>query len=449
MAGTNNCWWLKPHTLGVFFVAPLFIFVVTSYKSTTVISFLSTDYILIGLTFILTFSLFAYIGSKLTAGRFSLLGNTNINCIRFVGEHLVIRYGYLDFLAIVSILAYIIWFHTLLLHPGLLLDTLKTGTGFESGIRGTVSTISGVTTFTQLGVIYVIAYFGMRKIWNVSFPSIRYRVYCYFIIILAVIRMIAWTERLALLEILVPIALVWLSFTTFRKRYLFMRLVMRFGPYFGLLLLFGFFAFTEYFRSWGAYYRFQSTDGFFPFIANRLFTYYSSSLNNGAGLLATSHWPDGNMTFLLSWFYNFPGVGHFFTDPAMFNPTLQFLNTYGNPQFNTTAGLYAVIFDLGLVGGLAGSAVWGIITGGLYRLFVLKRPVGILLYPVFYVSILEMLRELYLTETRMFPIIVFSLLGAWMFIIPANQYAGTIERKTKPQSLQQYQLRKVRKKVRA
>jgi hypothetical protein len=75
---------------------------------------------------------------------------------------------------------------------------------------------------------------------------------------------------------------------------------------------------------------------------------------------------------------------------------------FGDPEFNSPSGLYGVVVDIGLPGGLAYMALLGLAAGVLHRAYAEARLVGVLGYPMLFISALEIFRYPYLGEPRAF-----------------------------------------------
>ena len=95
-----------------------------------------------------------------------------------------------------------------------------------------------------------------------------------------------------------------------------------------------------------------------------------------------------------------------------------FLARYADPEFNNPSGIFPVFFDLGLPGGLVYAAVWGALMGYTYRGFILKRGFGSLFFPAAFVSMLEVMRILYLPDSRAFTVMLGLAVGYVFFRQP-------------------------------
>ena len=296
------------------------------------------------------------------------------------------------------------------------LDLLKGAAGAVVSIRTIAPVDPGVTSFAKFGVAYIVFYFHERWVNRQPLPR-RYTLYCLAILALALFRAFFWAERLALIEVLLPMAVI---FVTFRlgTESKWIRLLASFAPFVGVIGLLIFFGAAEYLRSWIAYYQYHGR-GFLEFVVTRVTTYYFTALNNGAGLLAMLDWPTWKFEHMLAWLRKFPfGVGSVYRAFVDYRDHLPFLARYGDPEFNNPSGIFTVFFDLGLPGGLVYAAAWGALMGYTYRGFILKRGFGSLFFPVAFISMLEVMRVLYLPDSRAFTIMLGLAMGYVFFRQP-------------------------------
>lgn len=271
-------------------------------------------------------------------------------------------------------------------------------------LKDRIGTVPGVTTFTQLGIAAVVVSttaLTQRFTWR-EFGKIV------LVVGLAVPRAYVYSERLALLELVIPIsAIVAMKLSTSRG---FPRVIAQTIPVFGMVTVVALFGVFEYFRSW-TFYRSHGATSFWDFALNRFAGYYATALNNGQLVLDHLRWPNRWPYDTIEGFWSAPGVetvglyerlsGHVppynRTDAS---PYFDVLRHYGNPEFNNPSGYAAPFADYGLIGGLAFFLIVGIILGMLYELFAVGRPMALLIYPVAFTGIVEMPRYLYWVQGR-------------------------------------------------
>lgn len=336
---------------------------------------------------------------------------------------------------ILTVLAYVIWFAVGIkngLNLKLVLDILHRASGANYDLRKEYfKTIPGVTTATQFGLTVIVlgVPLGMARGWR----TVRWQ--CLSVLLLGLVRALLNSERLAVIELLVPfvVSFIWLRPAAGRP----LRFLTRFAPVLAAAFLYLFFAAGEYFRSWSSFYS-KRESSFWGFIALRLMGYYTTALNNG-GLLLTSqqslslHMPLAT----LSTFWRFPIVKDVL--PVLFPafdfapsvPDVNYVNlltTSANPEFNNPSGIYAPIVDYGVAGGLLYWFLCGLICGYLYKEFKLRSIAGIFLFPPLYIGLIEASRVLYWADGRFFPG-MFLLIVSVLFVFrnsrrPSSSRAG-------------------------
>ncbi len=396
-------WWIKPYNLILGLILPVYVLIyIAGYSPDNAKNYFTSYYFLLGLTYILIFAATCYIFSK-------------VKIIHSYRIKLRFSPGWLDFLAIATILAYLIWFWDIVHNPQLLLFVFD-----ESviNLRQEISTIPGITTLVQAGVVYSVFYSIYRWRYRIKMHW-RFRWYMYAIILLAAFRMLAWSERLGLVEVILPLALVYLPTLNVSKGW--KRTVLVGAPYIGLMLLIIFFGISEFFRSWAAQAQYGS-QSLPSYVLERFYLYYQTSLNNGSGLLTEFPWPElkGQYTFL--WLYNFPAIGGALTSwTGISHACAHFLDMYGRIGFTTFSAIFPVFYDFGILGGFIYAAILGGCTGLFYRQFEKRSGPGIFLYPIMFIALTEMLRLLYLGTTRIFPIVAILTLGYFIIRTRAKQ----------------------------
>ena len=308
-------------------------------------------------------------------------------------------------LAAATLLGYI-GFVVLIVRAGISPAELFGGSDDESALplKARIGTVPGVTTLTQLGIATVVVSttslaqkFSWRECVKVAL-----------VVGLAVPRAYIYSERLALLELVIPIAVIFatkLSATRGRSR-----VVSQTIPVFGVAIVVAMFGLFEYFRSW-TFYREHGQTSFLDFAINRFAGYYATALNNGELVLDHLRWPNRWPYDTLEFFWTAPGVessGLYekisgYAPP--YNRTDQsayfdVLRHYANAEFNNPSGYTAPFVDYGIVGGLSYILMVGFAIGLLYSGFRRGRPLALLLYPVAFIGLVEMPRYLYWVQGR-------------------------------------------------
>jgi oligosaccharide repeat unit polymerase len=264
------------------------------------------------------------------------------------------------------------------------------------------NTIQGVTTCTQFGVAAV-----PLGVW-LYFRGKRYVLWPMAGLFgLAMVRALMFSERLAVIELLVPAAIVtlrmqFLGHACTKIRSWFFKL----APLIGVVALLIFFGAFEYVRSW-RYYRYEF-ESYPQFVAWRVAGYYTTAHNNSAMALETlppypvpfatvqSLWTLAGMANQSLQYQNVTGVNPDLRHQAM-------LEQFGTPELNNEGGLFQPALDYGLAGMLGFWGLAGFVSGRAYRGYLARNLTGILCYALIFVSILETPRFLYLSYTRSLP----------------------------------------------
>lgn len=259
----------------------------------------------------------------------------------------------------------------------------------------------GLTSLTQFGMSTVVlgCVIGCGRGWRIV------RKQCALVFALAAFRAYLNSERLAMIELLVPFIVLYVHLTFARKGTgAGARKIVRFGPAFGAVALFGIFTLFEYFRSWLLFYSSRQSS-LLEFSSLRLLGYYVTAANNGAYLLRCLGHPIGSPYFTLNFLWTFPFVGDLaksiLPQPA-FTSTDKLLAAGANVEFNSVDGFFNPFMDFGWPGALLYWLVIGLICGIVYRAFLRKSPLGLFLYPTIYLGLLEMPRYIYWAQGRAF-----------------------------------------------
>jgi hypothetical protein len=396
---TQIYWWAYPSRLALFVHLPIFVLCAlmdeTSYalyKHST--KFLSGEIFALGLAAILCFAL----GAFLLEPRAALAETTR------VAEQTV--NNALNLLFAIVLAAYAIFLFPVVVSPNLLLDLLQGSTSAMFGLRETLNRIAGLTSLVNLQSLVAVLVCAYRPLTGKRLPQ-PYRRLMIVLAIACILRAWLWSERLALIELALPVTIVsFAKAATEPRAGLFRPLV--FAPPLALVAVFAIFAIGEYFRSW-QFYQYVFSGSFLEFAAVRFAGYYATALNTGAAICSLND-PLYMPTETAEWFYRFP-LWQLIDErhrPSTFD-VMNFLEAYLNPEFNNISGVFMPLLDYGPVLGLACWATLGVLSGYLFRLFALGRVGGLLFFPVWFVGIAELLRVFYWADSRFFVVIVGAL----------------------------------------
>jgi hypothetical protein len=300
----------------------------------------------------------------------------------------------------IALAAYLFWFRDIFFNPGLLWATL---TGANVVDRSEMSLTTGITSLANISPVFfaVYAYFVLGA--DRRALKTRTHILAAALLLLTVFRVYAWSERLAMMEVAVPFGLAAGGLLIRRKGAL-SQVARIGGPYVALPLVILFFGAAEYFRSWTAD-AYHGKSGFWEFAIGRFASYYYTSLNNGAGLITMIEQPTWTFEIVLAWMHTMPlPVGKIFGE-VVNGPRWAFgeyLLLYGDVEFNSPTAIFAAVHELGLAGAVLYLFVVGVASGLCFRAYERRMALGVLMYPMFLLNILEILRYPYVGQGRAF-----------------------------------------------
>jgi len=312
------------------------------------------------------------------------------------------RFGGLLFA--ISCFGYLIW----------ILSDLRGWFSYQTS--GHLRTIPGVTTVTQLMSVAIVCLFTAR-LTGFKRSSQKWKIY--FGIFITLIRSQVNHERLALLEILLPLFVVWLLQNKHKIRLNTLLIYTAFA-----ICFFLFFSINEFFRSW-QYYRLKIDINFFSFAFHRLLDYYSTALNNGV-IYINYHAEISRVPIIgLDFVWNFPLFGHILLEHFQGNSsslpwsrilrivsgTDEFNNLHVYPSLYADFGLFGMVVTLFLIAFCYSTSYYKIVSGEYSYI------VG---YSILTVGVIELPREFWFGSGRAFPII-FALIAMHVFLYKSNK----------------------------
>jgi hypothetical protein len=277
----------------------------------------------------------------------------------------------------------------------------------------TVGTVPGITTLTQVGIAYAV----VASLLLVHGRDRRTLTRLVVIVVLTLLRSYLFTERLALIELLVPVLAV-LGLRAAHGADATRRLLLRLAPVPLIVLLIAGFAASEYSRSYN-FYKTRTDDTLVQFSLKRLSGYYATAYNNGHLLLTHDRYVGRLPYTTIEAVWTAPGA----EQADVYNRLVSrdrgehykgILVSYGNLEFNNAGGLAAPFVDYGRRGGLLVLLGLGMLLGLAYRGFVQGQLLSLLLYPVAVTGLLELPRFLYWSLGRTVPAVLALLLTAWL-----------------------------------
>ncbi len=396
----------SPLTLTVFFYGPLLVLYLITSSSIFAVYFESRKaFSWSGLVFFVValaaFAIAAAVGAALASRKpFRGLGDgPRAELSEGRRRSLVVL---LEVALVLSIAAYAVWFGIGVTRAGGVLELLDVWRRDPHLVKGELlGTVPGVTTMTQLavGAIPLAVAFGLA-----NHRLMRGLVIAIFV--LATIRAVLTSERLALIELVVPLVFIALA----QRRAPPVKVVAAVVAA-GITVV-SFFAVTELRRTYV-----YTQDFSVATAGTRFLGYYTTSINNGFAVV--DEYPAATPFLATGEFlWQFPVLGDLRLDhlPGLGTVSFRYQDASGidssfwegafaaqglDYEFNvlTTPGYLAADFGwLGLVGMLA----LGAASGALYRRSAASRFYAAL-YGVWVVGLLEFMRILYFTETRVFP----------------------------------------------
>jgi len=272
-------------------------------------------------------------------------------------------------------------------------------------VREVVGTIPGITTLTQFGSAAVVTS-TVLLVRKYSRSEL-----CKLLVVLglALPRAYIFSERLAVLELVVPMTVIMAAHLAVHRGL--RRRLMQVIPFVSFVAVVAIFGFFEYFRSW-TFYRTQVTTSYTEFALNRFAGYYATALNNGHLVLEHLQWPNRLPYDTIEAFWTAPGVqaaglyetlgGHVppYTRDESDSVYYAVLSNFANPEFNNQSGYVGAFVDYGGFGGIVFFLVVGLVAGLLYRGFCQSKAFGLFLYPIVFVGLLELPRYLYWSQGR-------------------------------------------------
>jgi oligosaccharide repeat unit polymerase len=332
----------------------------------------------------------------------------------------------LEVALVLSVVAYVTWFTRGIVRAGGITELFDIWRSNPHRVKEEIlTTLPGVTTLTQLAVAAIPLAIAFKLVRRGS--VIRALVVLVFV--LATLRAVLYNERLALIELVVPVV-----FLIAAPRRVTLPRVVVYALVFVIAAV-TFFGVTELRRTYA-----YTDDVTASRATTRFFGYYLTSLNNGMAVVdeypaQTPFYSSGQF------FWQFPGVGDlraehfpgvgtlsfryadaFDVDPESFWPQA-FVDQGLDYEFNVFTGPGYLAADFGWAA-LIVVFVLGVVSGRLYRGSE-TSPLHRALYAVWLVGLLEFMRILYFTDTRMFPAyLVF--LGAYLVLRDAQRTPGAV-----------------------
>jgi oligosaccharide repeat unit polymerase len=303
-----------------------------------------------------------------------------------------------------TLLGYVAYFASGLargITPVVIVRALVSQDTYGVDLKNSFGGIAGLTTLTQCGIAFVVVATHLLRRGRDG----RLLAQLALVLVLTLVRSFVASERLALIEVAVPIIVI-LAMGARNSQRPARRVVARIAPVVLAPLLLVLFGAFEYSRSW-QYFKTRTDEPFALFSLIRFIGYYATSYNNGYLELTHGTFPGRLPLNSLSAFWDAPGISALGLYDRLSAPVPatsdNLLERFANPEFNNPGGVTTPFVDFGLVGGFLFIVLLGVVIGLLYRGFRNGSLVGALLYPVVLTGLFDLPRYLYWTQGRVVP----------------------------------------------
>lgn len=380
-------WWIDPGNILLFVILPVFLLSATLGAPLMgefgTSNFLSNDMVALGVAAICILAVGAKFGIAASA---RLNADGLIFDKRKFDQFIVWTLG-------VTLFAHVVLVGPLVSDPDLMIGVLTGDLGANFVAKDTMTRIPGLTSLTNLTPL-LFAMCSIRFLnWGRFAPSPPALAAIFALLPLILIHAVIGSERIVLIENGLAFLLPLFSFTSSLRR------AALIAPIFGISFLIVIFAFGEYTRSWPFYK--EQYNSFFEFVGQRLLAYIAVAVNNGAGMI-TMLPPVGHPLMTARWMVQFPEIG--LESPYYYD---NYLERYGNVEFNNPSGVFSPIMDFGLTAGLLLLLLFGITLGVIYGLYRRLHPVGLLAYPIVFIGLADLTQIWYWGEPRFVPQLIF------------------------------------------
>ena len=284
------------------------------------------------------------------------------------------------------------------------------GGGGSAALREAFAPVSGLTSLTQLGLLIAMVETINLK-WRTHVPDRRTsRRRLVVVVVFGITRSLLASERLAMVEILLPMFIVWAR--AHRLRSARQAVLVSLAPIVGMVTLVFAFAGTEYFRSYQSYKE-RIDDSLMEFSRNRLLGYYATALNNSAMHMQYDT-PKAPFAMALEGVLNWPGVRSTLQigDPRRVDAKT-LLEQYANEEFTNKAPPGLLWLEGGPLYVVGFIAAFGAIAGAAYAGYRYGSVGGAVWFGIVFTSVVEFPRIWYLTSARISMVMVVCLIG-WL-----------------------------------
>lgn len=343
-----------------------------------------------------------FFGITLTSGHAARGGSVTLH---FTDEQIGFLSRAYKVLLALTLVGYALWIGSAVSQGATFSDlsaVLSRQEGALSTLKDASAPIAGLTTLTQFGPLAVTVAVLLRRLRNRGGSGIVA------ILLLSAVRTVFYAERLALLEVLVPLILAFALTTGNTSKW---RGLIRAAPLLIAPLIWMLFAISEYARSWVVYQRVTSAP-FYDWVTLRLVGYYTTSFNNSA-LFASLHEHSGSVVpyFSVEAFWNAPLISAVVSPPSIMGIPAEswwnyVLTAHANPELNSVGSFLVTQGEFGTVGMILFWFTAGMLLGAIFSAMTKGSLPALLAYSGLFIGILELSRFIYWTQGRATPIIL-------------------------------------------
>jgi hypothetical protein len=340
----------------------------------------------------------------ITVSSFRSLRNRSVLIVLSTGQVKVLRKVEARMFVVIS-LAYAAWM-TSAIQQGASLSLLQSVVFFERGavsaLKDVAVPLTGVSTFTQLAPVMACV---STILWRIGASNGRWRLGL--VVMYSLARSLLYGERLALIEVLVPVVLL-LAVLPPEKASASWRRFVRSLPLAGPPVLWVVFASFEYTRSWASK-RAEGAEGFVTYVTDRLLGYYGTSVNNSALYYGIAHDRPHVSSYPLQGLWDMPVVGRLLEN-QIGQPQIaglpvrdwwfQTVNLNANPEFVNTGTFLVTAGDFGPYGMVFYWIAVGLVIGAFYSGSARGSIASLVAYGCSYIGLLEISRILYYSQGR-------------------------------------------------
>lgn len=386
----HDIWWIDPKKLLLFVTLPAF-FISSSFAEEAMPELDLTNYINGTMLFLGTISIVCIIiGCAAGQGLMRGVAPTPILDRRRVDLAIVV-------MASASIMSHLILIGLILMDLDTVMAAMRGEQGLIYQVKQNINKISGITSFTQLYIIFLPLYAAYQMLFGRR-PPIHITFMVVILLVLVFIRAFVILERFALIEAAVPLVVCYLSFRP--KRAIWVGYI----PIVGFVLLYMLFAAGEFTRSWA--YHADFYDSFFDYVNLRLVGYIATATNNASGIYqyyGTMFWP----SFTMFWIPKLP-LWDFIDYPFDVSPIAAFLEDYASTEFNNPSGILAGVLDYGIFISMFYNILMGVIGGVLYSQFRKGSAFALIYFPAWYMGYLLLTQAIYWGDPRVFTVTIIA-----------------------------------------